>query len=148
MRIFGDGDIGVPLSQGCEQIPEPVCGALQIIVDEDDIIAVGIVASADQGIVAPAVLGQVDRQDLGILLRLFPDHCQKIVRRTVIDSNDLISKIRPLCDDLTYFIDDEPNGPLTVVTRDDKADQLPPALMYGINIHVNPVPELFARQNR
>ena len=53
-------------------------------------------ASADQRVVAPAVLGKVNGQNLRILLRLAPNDVQQIVRRAVVDGNDLISKIRPL----------------------------------------------------
>ena len=141
MRVFGDGDVRVPVQKGIHQIPEPVAGTLLVVVDKDDVVPVRVMTAADQRVVPPAVLGQVNGQDLRIILRLLFDHCQKTVRRAVVDGNDLISKIRPLSNDLTYFIDDESYGPFAVVARDDEADQLPPALMDGINIHVNPIPE-------
>ena len=52
--------------------------------------------AADQSVVAPAVLGQVDGDDLRILLGLFPDHGEEVVGGAVVDCDDLISKIRPL----------------------------------------------------
>ena len=68
-------------------------------------------AAADQRVVASAVLSQVNSEDLRIIFRLFSDDAQQIVRRAVVDGNDLISKIRPFRDDLTNFIYDESYGP-------------------------------------
>ena len=71
-------------------------------------------AAADQRVVASAVLSQVNSEDLRIIFRLFSDDAQQIVRRAVVDGNDLISKIRPFRDDLTNFIYDESYGPFAV----------------------------------
>ena len=68
-------------------------------------------AAADQRVVASTVLSQVNSEDLRIIFRLFSDDAQQIVRRAVVDGNDLISKIRPFRDDLTNFIYDESYGP-------------------------------------
>ena len=72
-------------------------------------------AAADQRVVASAVLSQVNSEDLRIIFRLFSDDAQQIVRRAVVDGNDLISKIRPFRDDLTNFIYDESYGPFAVL---------------------------------
>ncbi len=92
-------------------------------------------AAADQRVVASTVLSQVNSEDLRIIFRLFSDDAQQIVRRAVVDGNDLISKIRPFRDDLTNFIYDESYGPFAVVTRNNETDQFPSALMDHVNIH-------------
>jgi hypothetical protein len=135
MRVFGNGDIGVPVQEGVHEIPETVSRALLVIVDEDDIVAVGKVTAAGQRVVTSAVLGEVNGEDLRIIFRLSSDNVEQIVRRTVIDGNDLISKIRPFRDDLTNFIYDESYGPFAVVTRNDETDQFLTAFMDHINIH-------------
>ena len=88
-------------------------------------------AAADQRVVASAVLSQVNSEDLRIIFRLFSDDAQQIVRRAVVDGNDLISKIRPFRDDLTNFIYDEPYGPFAVVTRNNETDQFLRTLRCG-----------------
>ena len=92
--------------------------------------------AADQGVMAPAVLGQVDRQDSRIPPGFPTDDGQKVVRRAVVDRYDLVSKMGALRDDLPDLIDHKAHGPLTVVTRDHETDQLPPVFMYCIYIHV------------
>ena len=80
VRVFGNSDIGVSVQEGIHKIPEPVGRTLLIIVYEDDIIAVCKVTAADQCVVAPAVLGEVDGEDLGIIFRLFSDDGEQIIR--------------------------------------------------------------------
>ena len=53
MRVFGNSDVGVSVQEGIHEIPEPVGGTLLVIIDEDDVIAVGKVTAADQRVVPP-----------------------------------------------------------------------------------------------
>ena len=53
-------------------------------------------AAADECVVTPAVLGEVNGDDLRILLSLFSDHGEEVVGGAVVDCDYLISKIRPL----------------------------------------------------
>ena len=79
MRVFCNSDVSVSVQEGIHEIPKPVGRTLLIIVDEDDIIAVSKVTAADQRIVPPAVFGQVNSDDMWIVLRLFFDDIKQVV---------------------------------------------------------------------
>ena len=122
--VAGDGDIVVAVEQGVHQVPEPVRRTLLVVVDEDDVVAFGVVAAAHQGVVAASVLGQVDDGDFGVPGGDLPEDSQDIVGGAVVDGHDLVVEAGPLADDLADLVDHEPHRAFAGVAGDDKGYQL------------------------
>ena len=123
LAVTGDRDIIISVYQRIEQIPETVGRALLVVVNEYNVVAGGVVAAAHERVVTPAVFGKVDDSNFGVLCRDLAENADHVVRRTVVDSDNLVIKVGLLRNDFPDLIDDETHGTFAGIARNDKADE-------------------------
>ena len=112
------------IQERVEEVPKAIHRALLIVIHEDDIVAVCVVATAHDCIMAAAVLCEIDGDNLRIFLRSFDYRPQSPIGRAVVYGNHLVVKAAPLGHDLANLIDNELNRALALIAGYHEANFL------------------------
>jgi hypothetical protein len=104
-----------------EKLGDLLWGVLEVVIDRDDDFIPNSTDAAQQRAVLPRVLHQLKAADPGVVVTQRADYSPAVVLALVVDQNNL-ELVSARSQNRLQPVDQHPEGPGTVVDRDDNGN--------------------------